>query len=404
MEAFLDYVKKLDESLFNALTKLPLDEYSEFNKTVELYMKMKFAPIHHRFDMIMNDLRNHLNNITLVLLNGEVSVNKTIISIIPYFEYLFEHESVKHIKINFTVNTLSILIDWVYFHTFDSNKIPVSSNLQLLNAMDMMMYHEFSEAMIKLLEKTIKILIHDYYNNEELDNLLLLEHLIYNLKIIHPTINFDNIVSAFSSCKKYICHFTHINVFDSEDQYDAIMKLGNYKHFNRSTVDPKKVLEALIDFYPESECYYDVYNSKTIVVQNQNTNKIILNNSKEYMVIHSYEPFHYTKYKKFNYPTHVLNIDTNEIIIKLSKSLNVPIGSCIVIADNDKDVFVIDLKSPIYTITEIHRRFKIDDTTYDIMMTNELKYYKNIDYLLTLDKPLHTDEGITFIVTEHIYE
>lgn len=403
MEAFLEYVKNLDESLFNALTKLPLDEYIEFRKTVELYMKMKFAPIHHRFDMIMNDLRNHLNNITLVLLNGEVSVNKTIISIIPYFQYLFEHESVKHIKINFTVNIISILIDWVYFHTFDSSKIHVSSILQLLNAMDIMLYHEFSEAMIKLLEKTIKILIHDYYNNEELDNLLLLEHLIYNLKIIHPTINFDNIVLAFNVCKKYICHFTHINIFDPEEQYDAIMKSGNYNHFNRSTVDPKNVLEALIDFYPESECYYDVYNSKTIVVQCQNyTDKIILNDSKEYMMIHSYEPFHYTKYKKFNYPRHTLYIDTNEIIIELSKSLNVPIGSCIVIADNDKDV--IFLNSPIYTITEIHRRFKIDDDVVNIVTADELKCYKNTDYLLTLDKPLHTDKGITFIVTEHIYE
>lgn len=405
METFLEYVKTLDESLFTALSKLPLDEYIEFNKTVELYMKMVFVPIHHRFDMIMNDIRKHLNNMTLILTDGELRVNQSIISIIPYFEYLFEHDtpdtSIQYVKIDFPVNVMKIIIEWVYFHTFDSTKIPINLIVDILNAMDVMLYHEFSEAMIKQLNKTIKLLICDYYAEQELDKLLLLEHLIYNLKIIHPTINID--ISHFRICKKYICHFTHLAMFDPQEQYDAIIASGHYHHFNRSTVKPKKVLKALIDLCPESECFFDVMNCNKIVVRNEYfpIDHVKLNGAQEIIIIHSYQPvFHYTIYKKFKYPTHHLEIGSTEMFIELEKSLDIDVFSSTIVILNEK----INFKDPLYNIKEMYRLFKNGGTVINTVPANSLKYCKNTDYLLILDEPLQTDHGLTYIVGQHRYE
>ena len=137
MQAFLNYVKSIDLSMYTILNAL---ENIEFIKTVEFYSNLTFLTDDCRYGMIMNDVKNTMIDIKLILTNGEINAYKPILSIIPYFKGLFEDCQGEVVYIDASIEAMKIIIDAVYFSFIRLDKDTIFEVMLLL---DMFMYHQY---------------------------------------------------------------------------------------------------------------------------------------------------------------------------------------------------------------------------------------------------------------------
>lgn len=391
MEAFFNHVKT---------TNLPLhDVLKTFDITtiVDFYAKLKFLGDVERHAMIMNEIKNTMHDLKLILNNGDILVNKAIVSIIPYFKDMFEDcdASSADVSIDASYEAMTIIVDSVYFPYI---KLDTKTIIEVVSLMDMFRYHDHLRTIVYFLYDQSLYIIHKALKDENVNHLVLLEMvlrhmLIYGIDIDKKRIN--NILrTGFRSCINYMFSFSGwYEMFTLEQQIDTILLTKKYEMFNKLKFDPKIVLKYLIDAIPETDVYYDVYESKNVYFNTNNINYDDIDSDFSYIIIKSYYPqFHYISIKNFEYEKHNIKIWNNTFKIILNKSLtNITIGSKLIIAQ-----FKIDLND-IYEITYIHKIMN------DVLIpTTRLTYLTNIIYMITLDKPLMSTDVDFWHVQEFI--
>lgn len=389
MEEFLAHVD------LSILEKLPEKEYIQFKSSVELYMKMTFLPIQSRHDMIMNDVKKYITNVTIVLRNGKIKANKYILSIIPYFDYLFENDHEEFVYIDTTVQCMNIIIDSVYFSTLDTLNINIGNIVEILRLMDMFLYHRYIDQMIRVLECLYSVLITDLLQHENEKDLVLLEMIIYNMMVVNNDARLKKVIEKFKKCTKYMFSFLDWpNIFSSDKQLRKIVETRKFQFFDKSSIEPLLILTTLIHELPYENCYYDAYSSQN-VYKSSTINDIDTDNN--YFIIKSYYPvFHCFKLSSCEYPRHTTasTASTDELTIILVKSIDLTVGDNILMAYNE----TIDINDK-YEIVGMYKLFE------DLrILTTELKFLPNLNYILKFDKPIKDEEFTTWLMKEEIYE
>lgn len=189
--------------------------------------------------------------------------------------------------------------------------------------------------------------------------------------------------TSFHCCFKYMFEFRYwYKWFTPKEQLEMILKSKRYEMFNLSTIDPHRILKSLIDALPHTDCYYDIYNGVIL------TNKVI---HRAGVIIKSYYPqLKYIAINIFDYSARHHMMGENKLYLTLFKSLpEVTIGFKILLSENE-----IDLNDP-YEIIAIHK--KIND---NLIPATRLTYYEDLEYILTLDKPLNFTKADLWIMRE----
>lgn len=390
MEEFVSHLQ--NDILLHALQKLPEKEYEQFKSSVELYMKMTFLSIQSRQKMIMNDVKKYITNVTIVLRNGKIKVNKYILSIIPYFDYLFENDHEEFVYIDTTLECMNIIIDSVYFSTLDTHKINIYNIVEILRMMDMLLYHRYIDQIIKVLDCLSPVLITILLQDENEKDLVLLEMIIYNMMVVNNDSKLKNVIYHFKKCKKYMFSFLDWpNIFDNDQQLSKIVETRQYHFFDKSSIDPLIILTTLINELPYENCYYDAYSSQN-VYKSSNINDIDTDNT--YFIIKTYYPvFHCFKLKSCAYPGHHRSL-SDELIINLDESIDLTLGDTILMAYNEK----LDINDK-YEIVGMYKLFQ--DSR---ILTTKLKFLPNLQYILKFDKPIKDEQFTTWSMKEEIYE
>jgi hypothetical protein len=374
MEAFFNHVKSTNLPLHNVLKTL------DITNTVNLYTKLEFLGDVQRHAMIMNDIKNTLQDVKLILNNGTILVNKAILSIIPYFKDMFEDcdDFLSEVSIDASYEAMTIIINSVYF---DHIKLDNKNIIEVLCLMDMFRYNDHLRSVIYFLYDQSLYVIHKALKEKNVNQLVLLEMVLRHMLIYgsdQDKIRINKILTnSFRCCTDYMFSFSGwYEMFTVEQQLDNIMLTKKYEMFNKMKINPKTVLKYLIDALPENDVYYDVYESKNVYY---NINNINYDDSDfSYIIIKSYYPqFHYISIKNFDYERHNIKIENNTFKIILYKSLNITIGSKLIITKDKIDL------NDIYEITYIHKI--INDV---LIPTTRLTYLTNMIYMITLDKPL----------------
>lgn len=385
MEEFLAHVD------LSILEKLPEKEYAQFKSSVELYMKMTFLPIQSRHQMIMNDVKKYITNVTIVLRNGKIKANKYILSIIPYFDYLFENNHEEFVYIDTTVQCMNVIIDSVYFSTLDTLNINIGNIVEILRLMDMFLYHRYIDQMIRVLECLSSVLITDLLQHENEKDLVLLEMIIYHMMVVNNDSKLKKVIEKFKKCTKYMFSFLDWpHIFESDQQLNKIVETRQFQFFDKSSIDPLIILTTLIHELPYENCYYDAYSSQN-VYKSSTIDDIDTDNT--YFIIKSYYPvFHCFKLSSCKYPRHTIT-STDEITISLDKSIDLTLGDTILMANETFDI------NDQYEIVDMYKLFA------DLRIpTTKLKFLPNLQYILKFDKPIKDEQFTTWVMKEEIYE
>ncbi len=378
MQAFLNYVKLYDFSLYEAL----MPHQDEFVQTVNLYSNLIFLTEDIRHNMIMNDIKKTMTNVKLILNNGEIDCHKSILSIMPYFKILFEDCEGDVIYLDASLESMTIIINALYFTFINLD----SSNLMdVMILFDMFMYQRY----------TVQLTYHLYKNNiitfllrhNNINQLLILELLLHHMLIDRKDdILIKKLINQFSSCEKYMFYFTHwTTIFTKEQQLNQIVIQEKYEMFNRSIIEPKIILKLLIDQFIHSDCYYDVYQLPDYYFTKENEDE-------NYIIIKSYYPkFHYIRIEDTKYKNHSIHVNTNKIDLDLNRSLDYKIGSKFLFSMSSK------LRQDIYEITDIHKIIN-----NQLVPAKQLKFLENIKYQLTFNRPFLEDYDYSWTIEEII--
>ena len=365
MEAFWDHVKSYHLSLYDALQTADSNFNQVLERSINLYSNITFLNPLQRHEMIMNDIKSY-TNITILLNNGQIKTHTVLLSLIPYFKnLLIDCDYDNQIYINTSVQAMSIIINALYFSYI---KLDNKNIIEVMRLMDFFTYDRYSSQIIYFLRHGMMVnLMDNAYKNGDVDKLLLFEMLLYHMEE-NPTVK--TMIKHFKICEKYLLSFTHWpELFTEEQQLNAILLSKKYDMFNKSTIHPKIILKNLIETFPHTDCYYDIYNldKRCFDINSGNYN---------YVIIKSYYPqVHYLMIKDFGFQYQIV-VGTPYITITIHQSFNdIKIGSKIILSlDN------LSMKD-IYEIKGIHK--KINDK---LIEATRLRYLDGISYRLTLDK------------------
>lgn len=377
MEAFLNHLKTINLPLYNILKELN----DEIINIVNFYSNMKFLGISQLSGMIMNDIKNSITDVTLILNDGTIKAYKPILSIIPYFKCLFEDCEGDEVVIDASFSAMKIIIDAVYFSHIQLNN---NDLLEVMRLMDMFMYWPYPSTIVYFLYAGgLSFIIN---KSENIKELVLIEMLIYHMRDFNQY-KIDRLKKEFKVCHPYMFSFTHWHeLFTEEEQLSHILISKNYELFNKTNIKPKIIIKSLIDALPETNCYYDLFYTTMYF-------------NKDYItapcsIIKSYYPLSYISIHPFNYPSHGHEIGDNRLRIDLSKSImKVTIGSKILLIENENEININDY----YTIIAIHK--KVNGI---LIPTTQLIYFEDIEYTLTFDKPIYFKNNFKSMIMNEV--
>jgi hypothetical protein len=388
MNEFLNYLDEYNHALYCVIGSLTDDDYKSLEKIAELYMKMTFFTLPDKINMIMNDFKNNVTNVKIIFMDGELKAHKSILSLIPYFELLFEDCIGDVVYFNASIKNMNIIINSVYFNYINTLLINEYNVFDILLLFDMLMYCK--DNLTFLLKKYIGPIIQQLLMDDNKFKLRLFENIITNMTNKDNKMCLDKIIKTnFKNCHDYMFLFVRFDeMFDKHEIINYIIKYEKYDYFNQlKEVDPKIILNHLIEIFHDKDCYYDIFTADCVYYNTENIFEA--DEDCEYIIIKSYFPLHYIKLNHFAYPNHIMEEGEDEINIQLDKSSDVTVGSKLVIVTDDM------LFLNYYEITSIHK--KIGDR---LIPTTQLKYFPSIRHILTLNRPLTTDHGATWIMED----
>ena len=107
MDAFLNFIESYNPDLYHVL--------QHDHRVIESVKYLNTSTKYSKYIMIINHIKKTVVDIRLILNNGYIDAYKPILSLIPYFEYLFENsDDIKEIRLHTSVEAMSIIIDSIY--------------------------------------------------------------------------------------------------------------------------------------------------------------------------------------------------------------------------------------------------------------------------------------------------
>lgn len=393
MNDFKIYIKDKNPSFYKYLSNGQKSiQYDKIIDIITEHQQYEFLTNKDLYDMIMYEIKK-LTDMKIKLNNGDIIyAYQPIIKTIPYFKLLLQDAQddswsrYREIYVDFEPFAIKEIINSLYT-TINLN---FSNIIPIMILMDKLLYYQPIREIISFLENHMDTMIKMHMQDENIENLIMMETILYNMIYAKSKHQYNDktiydLIKKFNVCEKYFFSFTHwFDIFNPQQQYDAIIASKNYNLFNKSTIEPRTVMYFFILKFPESHCFYNIMNR----FSKFSPPCIYYNHINEY-IGHHYITLIKSYYPIFSYillDPLIENVTINETTFKtnINQSYkNINIGSQLIIS-NDLSSYQKE-----YTIIEINKW--VDDKKYK---TNHLMYTDllNIEYEIVLDKVITDDK------------